>query len=195
MQINYVHLQRILRMAKDRKIDMVILGLLAHEILSGYDIKKRIDKSISFFWKGSFGSIYPSLNAMEKEGLIQKAENSENIGGREKIFYRITSDGKKALISWLEDSKAVNDLKYETLLKLFFGGVTDVKTSINTINKFENEISTSLEILRIYKTNLSINLDNTDHIYYYLTVSFGVEAYEGYLKWCKEAKEMLKKMC
>ena len=62
-------------------------------------------------------------------------------------------------------------------------------------NKFENEISTSLEILRIYKTNLSINLDNTDHIYYYLTVSFGVEAYEGYLKWCKEAKEMLKKLC
>ncbi len=94
-----------------------------------------------------------------------------------------------------KNSKAVNDLKYETLLKLFFGGVTDVKTSINTINKFENEISTSLEILRIYKTNLSINLDNTDHIYYYLTVSFGVEAYEGYLKWCKEAKEMLKKLC
>ena len=178
-------------MAKDRKIDMVILGLLAHENLSGYDIKKRIDNSISFFWKGSFGSIYPSLSAMEKEGLVRKAENTENSGGREKICYSITPDGKKALISWLEDTKAVNDLKYETLLKLFFGGVTDAKTSINTINAFENEISASLELLKMYKANLSKVLDNKDHIYYYLTVSFGVETYEGYLKWCKEAKEML----
>ena len=51
-------------MAKDRKIDMVILGLQAHENLTGYDIKKRIDNSIRFFWKGSFGSIYPALNVM-----------------------------------------------------------------------------------------------------------------------------------
>ena len=48
-------------MAKERKIDMVILGLLSHEDLTGYDIKKRIDGAISFFWKGSFGNIYPAL--------------------------------------------------------------------------------------------------------------------------------------
>lgn len=180
-------------MAKDRKIDMVILGLLSHENLSGYDIKKRIDNALSFFWKGSFGSIYPSLSAMEKDGLIRKAENTENSGSREKICYSITSDGKKALISWLEDAKAVNDLKYETLLKLFFGGVTDAQTSINTITAFENEIIAALEVLKMYQANLSNNLDNKDHIYYYLTVLFGVETYEGYLRWCKEAKKMLVK--
>ena len=52
-------------MAKDRKIDLVILGLLSHEDLTGYDIKKHIDGAINFFWKGSFVSIYPALNAME----------------------------------------------------------------------------------------------------------------------------------
>ncbi|MDE6129590.1 MAG: PadR family transcriptional regulator, partial [Lachnospiraceae bacterium] len=51
-------------MANERKIDMVILGLLSHEPLTGYDIKKRIDGAIRFFWKGSFGSIYPALNTM-----------------------------------------------------------------------------------------------------------------------------------
>lgn len=43
-------------MAKDRKIDLVILGLLSHEDLAGYDIKKRLDGAIGFFWKGSFGN-------------------------------------------------------------------------------------------------------------------------------------------
>ena len=59
-------------MAKDRKIDLVILGLLFHEDLTGYDIKKRIDGAISFFWKWSFGSIYPALDDMEKSWLIKK---------------------------------------------------------------------------------------------------------------------------
>ena len=56
-------------MAKDRKIDVVILGLLSHENLTGYDIKKRLDGAVGYFWKGSFGNIYPSLAAMEKEGF------------------------------------------------------------------------------------------------------------------------------
>ena len=72
-------------MAKDRKIDLVILGLLAHDDLTGYDIKKRIDGAISFFWKGSFGSIYPALSAMEKDGLVTMRKAMDS-GRREKIF-------------------------------------------------------------------------------------------------------------
>ena len=37
-------------MARVKRINMVILGLLNHEDLTGYDIKKRIDSSISFFF-------------------------------------------------------------------------------------------------------------------------------------------------
>ena len=66
-------------MAKDRKIDLVILGLLAHDDLTGYDIKKRIDGAISFFWKGSFGSIYPALGAMEKDGLVTMQAMAEEL--------------------------------------------------------------------------------------------------------------------
>ena len=41
-------------MARERKIDMVILGLLSHENLTGYDIKKRIDGAINLFLEGKF---------------------------------------------------------------------------------------------------------------------------------------------
>ncbi|MDD6195201.1 MAG: helix-turn-helix transcriptional regulator, partial [Lachnospiraceae bacterium] len=141
----------------------------------------------------SFGSIYPSLSAMTREGLVEKLEDSEKTGGREKINYAITTQGKAALRTWLEDSRAVNDMKYETLLKLFFGGVAEPQVSINNINAFESEVRESLNILKFYQSNLSKVLDNPDHIYYYLTVSFGVETYEGYLRWCAMAKEMLEK--
>lgn len=180
-------------MAKDRKIDMVILGLLYHEQLTGYDIKKRIDSSIHFFWKGSFGSIYPALNDMEIKGLVIKHEKTEKSGGRERIEYSITEQGEEVLKIWLNESKASNELKYETLLKLFFGGVENKEVSIRNIEQFEQEIQQEFKLLKMYQENLSKVLNENDHIYYYLTVTFGVETYEGYLRWCEKAKEMLKK--
>ncbi len=177
-------------MAKDRKIDLVILGLLFHEDLTGYDIKKRIDGAISFFWKGSFGSIYPALSDMEKFGLVEKYRAETN-GRREKILYHITDKGIDALKEWLNVEQAANDLKYETLLKLYFGGAGDNDTALKNIRYFEEQVKRDLAVLRIYKENLEKVLDQKDHVYYYLTVTFGIDTYEAYLKWCDRAGKIL----
>lgn len=181
-------------MANERKIDMVILGLLSHEPLTGYDIKKKIDNSIRFFWKGSFGSIYPALSDMEEKGLVFRIENKNIENRRERIEYSITEAGRKTLIGWLKTSQASNELKYETLLKLFFGGAAGPKVAIENINAFEADIKSELDLLTFYKKNLSNVLEEQDHVYFYLTVSFGVEMYEGFLRWCKMAKGMLVKI-
>lgn len=177
-------------MPKDRKIDWIILGLLAHEDMTGYDIKKRIDHEISFFWKGSFGSIYPALNEMLKSGQVEKTEE-EPSGGREKIRYRITAQGKDALKNWLTDSRADNDLKYETLVKLFFGRSAGRKVSIRNIEMFENKVRDDLATLKYFQSNLERVLNEEDHLYFYLTVLFGIESYEAYLRWCQKAKSLL----
>ena len=179
-------------MAKDRKIDLVILGLLSHEDLTGYDIKKRLDGAIGFFWKGSFGNIYPALSSMEAEGLISKKKNSKT-GGRERIPYHITNQGTKALRSWLQDSQASNELRYETLLKLYFGGGVDRSVTIRNIEIFEEDVKRNLAVLNMFKENLEKVLDEEDHVFYYLTVTFGIDTYEAYLKWCTKAKKLLKK--
>ena len=177
-------------MAKDRKIDMVILGLLSHEDRTGYDIKKQIDGSIRFFWKGSFGSIYPALSGLEEEGSIRRLKN-EGTGGREKITYSITDHGKDVLKAWLRDGKATNDLKYETIMKLFFGGVESREVSLRNIELFEEQIRSDLSVLQVYKDNLENVLDDGDHMHFYLAVLFGIDTYEAYLKWCSKAKKML----
>ena len=177
-------------MAKDRKIDVVILGLLSHEDLTGYDIKKRIDSAISFFWKGSFGSIYPALSAMEEAGQI-RSYKADDSGSREKILYHITKKGTAVLKRWLNDEQASNELKYEMLLKLYFGGVEGAETTMHNIEVFESDIKNGLEVLKMYEKNLKKEPDN-DHKYFLLTVMFGIETYEAYLRWCAKAKKMLK---
>ena len=178
-------------MAKDRKIDVVILGLLSHEDLTGYDIKKRIDGAIGFFWKGSFGNIYPALGDMEKQGLVKKKDVS-GAGGREKIFYQITKKGKEYLNDWIQEESVSNELRYETLLKIYFGGSADKKITLKNIEVFEEQVKQNLSLLYMYKENLEKVLDQEDHMYYYLTVTFGIDSYEAYLKWCSKAKKLLK---
>ncbi|MBO4457692.1 MAG: PadR family transcriptional regulator [Butyrivibrio sp.] len=179
-------------MAKDRKIDAVILGLLSHEDLTGYEIKKRIDGAIGFFWKGSFGNIYPALNDMEKQGLVEKSGGDKS-SGREKFFYHITKKGSDALNDWIADEHAVNELKYETLLKIYFGGAADSSVSVRNIEVFEEQARQNLSILNVFKENLEKVLDTGDHLHYYLTVTFGIETYEAYLRWCDKAKKILSK--
>ena len=84
-------------------------------------MKKRIDTAISFFWNGSFGNIYPALKELEEDALIKSKKTS--VGGREKILYHITAKGKKELGTWLKDDQASNELRYETLLKIFFANL------------------------------------------------------------------------
>ena len=64
--------------------------------------------------------------------------------------------------------------------------------TIRNIEVFESGIKSDLELLKIYKENLEKAQDNSDHMYYLLTVMFGIETYEAYLRWCSKARKMLK---
>lgn len=177
-------------MAVEKKIDCVILGLLSHEDLTGYEIKKRMDTALKYFWGASYGSIYPALGDLVKRGLANKRDGAEN--NRNKIIYSITEDGRNYLKDWLRLPVEKDELRYETLLKLFFGNEAGELQATSHIDAFEEKIEKELQYLigaaEILRSNTS--LDDT-HKYYLLTVEFGIKTYRAYLEWCKEAKTML----
>lgn len=177
-------------MAIEKKIDYVILGLLSHEDLTGYEIKKRMDTSLKYFWGASFGSIYPALSDLVERGLADKRNGAEN--GRNKLIYSITEEGKKYLKGWLQIPAERDELRYETLLKLFFGNEAGAAQAISHIDAFQKRIEGELPFLIGAAETLRNNIDLDDtHKYYLLTVAFGVKTYRAYLEWCEEAKRLL----
>lgn len=106
-------------MASEKKLDCVILGLLSHEELTGYEIKKRMDTTLKYFWGASYGSIYPTLSGLVERGFAVKRDAGEN--KRNKFIYTITEEGRHYLKAWLKNPVEKDELRYETLLKLFFG--------------------------------------------------------------------------
>lgn len=178
-------------MASEKKLDCVILGLLSHEELTGYEIKKRIDTALKYFWGASYGSIYPTLAGLVERGLADKREAGEN--KRNKIIYTITEEGRRYLKEWLRQPVEKDEVRYETLLKLFFGNEEGPEQALRHIEAFREKVMQELPYLlgaeKVLKEHLEE--DNT-HRYYLLTVGFGIRTYRTYLEWCDEAERMLK---
>ncbi len=177
-------------MANEKKIDYVILGLLSHEELTGYEIKKRMDTTLKYFWGASYGSIYPALSGLVNRGLATKREDTEN--KRNKLIYTITDEGRKYLKEWLALPALKDEIRYETLLKLFFGNEQGTGQALIHIEAFEEKVKKELPYLlkteQILKGCLG---DDTTHKYYLLTAEFGIKTYQAYLEWCEEAKNIL----
>jgi DNA-binding PadR family transcriptional regulator len=180
-------------MAKDNKTIYAILGLLNHMDMTGYDIKKRVDETLGFFWNVGFGQIYPTLRVMEEKELITKIEETGE--GRNRIIYRVTQKGTEELRNYLRTPAEKESVKYEILLKLFFGSMLKPEENMNLIKDFKDRSVKDLNILTMYKEQLSRLLDTEeDHIYYYLTVIFGEKIYKAYQEWAEEAEALLSKM-
>lgn len=177
-------------MANEKKMDCVILGLLTHESLTGYEIKKRMDTTLRFFWNASYGSIYPTLNSLVNDGMVTKRETTDN--GRDKVIYTITDAGDEYLKKWLTLPVTKDELRYETLLKVFFGGEIGPDITLEHIHEFEAKIKSGLPYLQDAVHGLEkIQDDEEGHKYFLLTAMFGKRVYEAYLKWCEDAEKIL----
>lgn len=179
-------------MAKENKTIYAILGILNHEDMSGYDIKKRIDNTLKFFWDAGFGQIYPGLKTLEQNGWVNSACKASE-AGPERIIYSITAQGRTELKHWLSTPVEKEQTKYEILLKLFFGSVVSMEDNVKVIHEFKQRNSEILNLFELYKSQLGQVLNqNNDHIYYYLTVLFGEKIQKAYLEWADEAVGILK---
>ena len=83
-------------MASNMSIRDFVLGLLARQPMTGYDIKRFLSKLSWLIGSPSFGSVYPTLHALLKDGLAtMKVVPSQDRPPRK--TYTITAAGRQAL--------------------------------------------------------------------------------------------------
>ncbi len=67
-----------------------ILALLAEQPMNGYQIMQSLAERTQGMWKPSPGAVYPALNQLEDEGLIESFDNEGQKG------FRLTDAGSAA---------------------------------------------------------------------------------------------------
>jgi DNA-binding PadR family transcriptional regulator len=96
---------------------------------TGYEIKQKFEKLFSYFYNASYGTIYPTLSKMEKDGLITKQKIVQE-GKPNKNIYRITDKGKEAFYAYLESDIQDIEIKSDFMIRLYFGKMAEPELAI-----------------------------------------------------------------
>src|SRR5258705_8983221 len=99
-------------------VTWAVLGLLGLKPMSGYDIKRAVDRTIRHFWAASYGQIYPELKRLEEAGWI--AGKDADRGGGPPPGFPITAARRREAAGWVDGYEKGRQMRRETPLPPFF---------------------------------------------------------------------------
>ncbi len=92
-----------------------LLGMLAVQPSTGYELAQRFDSSMSNAWHASHSQIYPELGRLHDAGLLEVVGE----GARRSRTYGITEAGRSDLRDWLVESEPIRAQRNETTIRWF----------------------------------------------------------------------------
>jgi DNA-binding PadR family transcriptional regulator len=168
-------------------IKFVILGFLTYKELTGYDIKQIMAQSTSNFMNASFGSIYPALNKLENDGLINSKKVIEN--GKYKKIYTINETGEHIFIKWLEEPIDFMRSYEDILVKIFFYEKLPKEKASKLIEQLIEDIKKKLEELE----KLEIEIKCEAGYFEISTLYFGIDHLKFMVDWYEKFLDDLNK--
>ena len=154
----------------------VILGLLKFEPRTGYDIKRVTDFSTRFFWRASYGQIYPELRSLEAAGLVRSRE--EPYGRRARRVYQLTTRGERVLAEWLGSEDDIYELRDEGLLRLFFGELVSDEAVLALVRRRREIFESHVALFRGLADELGEIEGPTGEV-----LRYGIESMEWNVAW------------
>ncbi|HVL33376.1 MAG TPA: PadR family transcriptional regulator [Actinomycetota bacterium] len=136
-------------------LDLAVLGLLKEKPMYGYELNKALAERLGHARKFSYGSLYPTLKALAKQGAVEM-EHPKGETSRRKNVYRITPHGEELFDQLLEQSGTTQTEDREAfMLRLAFFRYTRPETRRRLLERRRGylvekleQISESLKTLR-----------------------------------------------
>ncbi|AFZ00955.1 PadR family transcriptional regulator [Calothrix sp. PCC 6303] len=169
-----------------------LLAALIDSPCSGYDLAKRFNGSVGFFWSASYQQIYRELSKLEAQAWIN-AEIIYQENRPDKKNYQITELGKAKLQEWIAQPSEPMAFKDDLLVKIFAGYVASPAIILAEI---ENHRQIHQQRLEEYQDIQKKGFTNPDKLditakYQYLTLRNGIRYETEWLAWCCEAIALL----
>ncbi len=178
-------------------LQYALLGLLAQGDMTGYDLKKMFDDSISNFWYASMSQIYRELNGLEAKGLLSSVTLPQ-ADRPDKRVYSITPQGRSAFTQWITSfpEEFSREKRDEFSLRLFFGANLDDSALIAQFERLAaqkrqqlDEISRFSEMVDAYMEKLP---QAGEGRYWRMILRRAVMNLETTIAWSVECIELLK---
>ena len=93
--------------------ETLLLVLMEAEPMYGYQLAKEVDRRSSGYFAFKEGTMYPALNRLERDKLVEGSWQDTPNGVRRR-YYQITAKGRQALADrlseWRRFSRAMNSV-------------------------------------------------------------------------------------
>lgn len=172
--------------AKERELPVTsyaVLGLLTFGEHSGYELLKLVEHSIGFFFTPAKSQIYSELKRLVSVGYATEQEVVQD-RRPDKRVYAITSEGERALRTWLESAEvAPDEVKSPFMVKLFFGQHMSREALLAQLKQVHEEASERLRHLKLIETGIK----GQDSLFHpYLTLKCGLTYTRATIRWADE---------
>ncbi|MEU8617938.1 PadR family transcriptional regulator [Streptomyces sp. NPDC048623] len=98
-------------------LEHAILVSLLEQPGSGYELARRFERSIGYFWTATHQQIYRVLKRMENDGWVA-ARDVPQRGRPDKREYLVANLGRAALSSWLHDPIEPESVRHDLAVKI-----------------------------------------------------------------------------
>jgi DNA-binding PadR family transcriptional regulator len=161
---------------------------------TGYEIANEFDRGAGYFWKASHQQIYKELGKLADDKLVAFKLIQQSDKPPKKI-YRLTRDGKKSLVEWLESPADLPVVKEPLLIKLFAG---ELAAPQKLLDEVQRHIKLNKEVLAQYTSIEKQHFKHPEKLaladqYIYLTLLRGISARKAWNDWAKQVVAFLEK--
>jgi DNA-binding PadR family transcriptional regulator len=169
-----------------------ILAAINDAVCSGYDLAKRFDGSVGFFWNASHQQIYRELIKLEESGYIEPTVIHQD-NRPDKKNYLVTPAGQDYLRSWIVEPSTVAYPKDELLVKLFAGNLVDRDAILTELEQHRVQHQDRLNIYHAIEQQIFPHRDRLTRAqrYQYLTLRQGIRLETAWLEWYAESIESI----
>ncbi|MFF3641635.1 PadR family transcriptional regulator [Streptomyces sp. NPDC002564] len=115
-------------------LEHAILVSLLEKPGSGYELARRFDRSIGYFWAATHQQIYRVLKRMEGDGWIGAREVAQQ-DRPDKREYSVTAPGRDALTRWLQEPIQPESVRHELAVKIRGAAFDDPAALIDEVER------------------------------------------------------------
>ncbi|UYQ66176.1 PadR family transcriptional regulator [Streptomyces peucetius] len=125
-------------------LEHAILVSLLEKPGSGYELARRFERSIGYFWTATHQQIYRVLKRMEADGWIDVREVPQQ-GRPDKKEYSVSGYGRTALGEWLHEPIQPESVRHELAVKIRGAAFDDPRALIGEVRRHQRMHRDQLE--------------------------------------------------
>ncbi|GAA1933782.1 PadR family transcriptional regulator [Streptomyces sodiiphilus] len=115
-------------------LEHAILVSLLEQPGSGYELARRFNRSIGYFWTATHQQIYRVLKRMENDHWIEARHVAQEAAPGKKV-YSVAEPGRAALSAWLAEPVELEGVRHDLAVKIRGAAFDDPAALIDEVER------------------------------------------------------------